>query len=172
LPASRAAVVGKPSAVRRRLIIAQAMGIGRYEVIAYQLEPAAQGVGSCWTSRPRLTSTFLYPAIDAQNIDSNSFSLTFARGWPVRHPVADSEVRVDAGLGTRSSLPASFYRRFGRSHIFIAPRAYASRTASISTIQTASSSPSTGSRSGAPASTSASKSSAPTRFVSGTTWPT
>ncbi len=110
------------------LAIANVMGAGRYEVIAYRLEPSAQGLGLVLNITPKSYGPpFLYPAIDAQNIDSNSFSLNLRVRLALFDTlVAGSEVRIDAGLGTRQLISGEFYQRFGRSHVFVAPRAYAS----------------------------------------------
>ena len=72
---------------------------------------------------------FLLPALDVQNIDSNSFSMSLRMRLAMYDtPLPNSELRFDVGHRNRSRLAAvELYKRLGHRGLFVAPRAYFSR---------------------------------------------
>ncbi len=122
-------VIGRPfDRPQVEQIVLDTMGTDRYELIDYRLEPGPEGVGLVMIITPKSYGPpFLYPAVDLQNIDSNSFSMNLrARLAMFDTLVAGSELRLDAGVGTRTFISGEWYRRFGRSPVFGAVRGYAS----------------------------------------------
>jgi NTE family protein len=106
------------------------MGTDRYETIRYAIEGAQgdQTLELYVTPKP-YGPPFLLPALEVENIDSNSFALNL-RGRIVFYDtlVPDSEIRIDLGVGTSQEAGVELYRRLFGSRVFLAPRAYWSRS--------------------------------------------
>jgi NTE family protein len=104
-------------------------GTDRYEMIAYTLRPAPDGPELVVRVTPKSYGPpFLLPAIDVQNIDSNSFSMSLRLRLAVYDtPIPNSEVRFDVGIGTDQTVGLELYKRFGHGGFFVAPRAYFTR---------------------------------------------
>lgn len=104
-------------------------GTERYETAAYFLRDTPTGIELVVRITPKdYGPPFLLPAIDLQNIDSNSFSLGLrARLAIYDSPISHSEVRVDAGVGSDQSIGVELYKLLGHRGFFVAPRAYFSQ---------------------------------------------
>jgi NTE family protein len=104
-------------------------GSDRYELITYALRATPDGSALVVRITPKSYGPpFLLPAIDLQNIDSNSFAL----GIRLRLAMYDtllpnSEIRFDVGVGSNQAVEFELYKRLGRRGFFVAPRAYFAR---------------------------------------------
>jgi NTE family protein len=105
-------------------------GTDRYEIITYGLRPAADGAELVVRITPKSYGPpFLLPAIDAQNIDSNSFALSLRMRLVLYDtPLRNTELRLDGGIGTDQTVALELFRSIGRRGFFVAPRAYFSRS--------------------------------------------
>lgn len=123
-------LAGRPcdlDAIEREIL--DLSGTDRYEIVRYTLEREAEETALAIFATPKSHGPpFLLPAVDLQNIDSNSFALNL-RGRIVSYDfvVPDSEFRVDVALGTRQTMAAELYRRIADSRVFFAPRGYLTR---------------------------------------------
>ena len=101
-------------------------GTDRYEIVSYTLRTAAEGPELVVQITPKSYGPpFLLPAIDLQNIDSNSFSLSLrARLAVYDTPIPNSELRFDVGIGTDQSVAIEVYKQISHRGLFVAPRAY------------------------------------------------
>jgi NTE family protein len=102
-------------------------GTDRYEVIAYQLRGAGpDGADLVVRITPKSYGPpFLLPAIDLQNIDSTSFSLSLRlRVAAYDTPLPNSELRFDVGIGSNQAVGVELYKQIGHAGFFVAPRAY------------------------------------------------
>jgi NTE family protein len=104
-------------------------GTDRYEIVAYSLRPAPDGAELVLNVTPKSYGPpFLLPAIDVQNIDSNSFSISLRLRLAVYDmPLRNSELRFDVGIGSDQRVALELYKRIGHRGLFVAPRAYFSR---------------------------------------------
>jgi NTE family protein len=105
-------------------------GTDRYESIRYALrEDHGKKTLELYVVPKSHGPPFLLPALDLENIDSNSFSLNL-RGRVVFYDtlVPDSEIRLDLVAGTRQEASLELYRRIFGSRLFLAPRGYWKRT--------------------------------------------
>jgi NTE family protein len=104
-------------------------GTDRYEVITYGLHETAEGTELVLRITPKsFGPPFLLPALDVQNIDSNSFSISLRLRVAVYDmPFPNSELRLDAGVGSNQLAGLELVKRVGRTGFFAAPRAYFSR---------------------------------------------
>jgi len=126
----RSALAGKPfdaETLKHEALLLQ--GTDRYTLVRYRLEESDQGTNLVIHVEPKgYGPPFLHPAVDLQNIDSDNFSLDLrARLVFFDTFVPESETRIDGAIGTRMAASAELFRRVGRSRLFVAPRAYASR---------------------------------------------
>jgi NTE family protein len=125
--AVQAAHVGRPVAREELentvLLIA---GSDRYELIAYSMRSAADGGELVLNVRPKSYGPpFLLPALDVQNIDSNSFAISLRLRVAVYDtPLRNSELRFDVGVGSDQQVGIELYKRLGHRGFFVAPRAY------------------------------------------------
>jgi NTE family protein len=105
-------------------------GTDRYETIEYTLRPAPEGTDLVLKIVPKSYGPpFLLPAVDVQNIDSDTFAVGLRMRLAVYDtPLANSEVRFDVGIGSDQSVGLELYKRLGRSGFFVAPRGYFTRT--------------------------------------------
>ncbi len=105
-------------------------GTDRYETIRYALreENGIKTLALHIVPKP-YGPPFLLPALDLENVDSNSFALNL-RGRIVFYDtlVPDSEIRLDFGVGTRQEAGLELYRRLFDSRLFVAPRGYWTRS--------------------------------------------
>jgi NTE family protein len=105
-------------------------GTDRYETIRYAL---SEEDGKTTLELHILPKThgppFLLPALELENIDSNTFALNL-RGRVVFYDtlVPDSEIRLDLAVGTRQEAAVELYRRLFGTRLFLAPRAYWNRS--------------------------------------------
>ena len=101
-------------------------GSDRYETIAYSIRPSADGAELLLNIAPKSYGPpFLLPAIDVQNIDSNSFAISLRLRVAIYDtPVRNSEVRFDVGIGSDQQVGIELYKRLGRRGLFVAPRAF------------------------------------------------
>ena len=101
-------------------------GSDRYEIISYSIRPASDGAELLLQVTPKSYGPpFLLPAIDVQNIDSNSFAIGLRLRLAIYDtPVPNSEVRFDVGIGSNQNVAIELYKRLGHRGFFIAPRAY------------------------------------------------
>ena len=106
--------------------ILRVAGSDRYEVIAYSIRPGPDGAELVLDVRPKSYGPpFLLPAIDVQNIDSNSFAISLRLRLAIYDtPVRNSEVRFDVGIGSDQRVGLELYKRLGHRGLFVAPRAY------------------------------------------------
>ena len=104
-------------------------GTDRYEIIAYNLQPAATGPELVLQIAPKSYGPpFLLPALDIQNIDSNSFAMNLRlRVAMYDTPLPNSELRFDLGIGTEQTAFIELYKKIGHRGFFVAPRAYFTR---------------------------------------------
>jgi NTE family protein len=104
-------------------------GTDRYEIVAYSFRPAADGVELLVQATPKgYGPPFLLPAIDVQNIDSNSFALNLRLRLAMYDtPIPNSEVRFDVGIGTDQTVALEWYKQLGHRGFFFAPRGYFTR---------------------------------------------
>jgi NTE family protein len=104
-------------------------GTDRYETIRYAL-PEEDGKTTLYVhiTPKTLGPPFLLPALELENIDSNTFALNL-RGRVVFYDtlVPSSEIRLDLAVGTRQEASIELYRRLLGTRLFIAPRAYWNR---------------------------------------------
>jgi NTE family protein len=120
-------LVGKrfdPEAVGEQVLLLT--GTDRYSIVRYRLEESEAGTGLVIAGELKpYGPPFLLPAVDLQNVDSNNFAMNL-RGRLVFFDtlVPESEIRIDAAVGTRLQAAAELYRRLGRTPVFVAPRAY------------------------------------------------
>jgi NTE family protein len=105
-------------------------GSDRYEVITYSLRSSPEGSDLVVRVTPKSYGPpFLLPALEAQNIDSNSFALSLrVRLVVFDTPLPDSELRLDGGVGTEQGVGVELYKRVGHRGFFVAPRGGYSRT--------------------------------------------
>ena len=105
-------------------------GSDRYEVISYTLRAGEKGPDLVLNITPKSYGPpFLLPALDIQNIDSNSFSISLRMRLVAYDTfIPNSELRVDGGIGTTQTAAIVLYKRMGRTKLFVAPRAYFQRT--------------------------------------------
>jgi len=105
-------------------------GTDRFEIITYTLRSAPDGPELVVRLTPKSYGPpFLLPAVDLQNIDSNSFALSLRMRLAVYDtPLPNSEVRVDGAIGTNQSVSAEVFKRLRHTKLFVAPRGYFSRT--------------------------------------------
>lgn len=101
-------------------------GTDRYSIIRYRVEHTEEGAGVVVTATVKAYGPpFLLPAIDVENVDANNFAMNLrARIVFFDTLVPNSEIRVDAALGTRVLGRAELYQHLGRTPLFIAPRIY------------------------------------------------
>ena len=106
--------------------ILRVAGSDRYEVIAYSIRPGPDGADLVLDVRPKSYGPpFLLPAIDVQNIDSNSFAIGLRLRLAIYDtPVRNSEVRFDVGIGSDQRVGLELYKPLGHRGFFVAPRAY------------------------------------------------
>ena len=104
-------------------------GTDRYELITQALRATPTGTELVIDATPKSYGPpFLLPAIDLHNIDSNAFSLTLRMRVAVYDtPLPNSELRLDAGIGTNQLATIELYKLVGRRGLFVAPRAYFNR---------------------------------------------
>jgi NTE family protein len=104
-------------------------GTDRYELITQNLRSTPTGTELVINATPKSYGPpFLLPSIDLHNIDSNAFSLQLRMRLAMYDwPVANSEVRLDGGIGTTQHVGLEFYKLIGRRGLFAAPRAYFTR---------------------------------------------
>ncbi|HEY7820077.1 MAG TPA: BamA/TamA family outer membrane protein, partial [Vicinamibacteria bacterium] len=105
-------------------------GTDRYESIRYALrEEDGKKTLELYVVPKSHGPPFLLPALDLENIDSNSFSLNL-RGRLVFYDtlVPDSEIRLDVVVGTRQEASVELFRRILGSRLFFAPRGYWKRS--------------------------------------------
>jgi NTE family protein len=104
-------------------------GSDRYELIAYTLRDAPDGPELVLQVTPKSYGPpFLLPAIDIQNIDSDSFALSLRTRLVMYDiPLPNSEVRLDAGVGTDQTVGLELYQGVGYAGFFVAPRGYFTR---------------------------------------------
>jgi NTE family protein len=109
--------------------ILQISGSDRYEIIAYNLRAAADGPELVVRVTPKSYGPpFLLPALDIQNIDSNSFAISLRMRLAMYDtPLPNSELRFDVGVGTEQTVAVELYKRLGHRGFFFAPRAYFTR---------------------------------------------
>ena len=104
-------------------------GTDRYETIRYALpEEDGKTTLDVHITPKTLGPPFLLPALELENIDSNTFALNL-RGRVVFYDtlVPNSEIRLDLAVGTRQEASIELYRRLLGTRLFIAPRAYWNR---------------------------------------------
>jgi NTE family protein len=106
-------------------------GTDRYELITQALRATPTGTELVIHATPKgYGPPFLLPAIDLHNIDSNAFSLTLRMRVAVYDtPLPNSELRLDAGIGTDQLAAVELYKLVGRRGLFVAPRLYFNRYA-------------------------------------------
>src|SRR5262245_22102817 len=104
-------------------------GSDRYEIIGYNLRATADGPELVVRVTPKSYGPpFLLPALDIQNIDSNSFAISLRMRLAMYDtPLPNSEVRFDVGIGTEQTVSLELYKRLGHRGMFLAPRAYFTR---------------------------------------------
>jgi NTE family protein len=105
-------------------------GTDRYATIRYALpEEGGETTLALYVLPKAHGPPFLLPALEVENIDSNTFALNL-RGRAVFYDtlVPNSEVRLDLALGTRQEAGVEIYRRLRGSRLFLAPRAYWNRS--------------------------------------------
>jgi NTE family protein len=105
-------------------------GSDRFEIISYTLRPGDEGAALVVNVAPKgYGPPFLLPALDIQNIDSNSFSISLrARLAVYDTPVTNSELRLDGAIGTSQAATVEWYKGLGHRGIFVSPRGYFTRT--------------------------------------------
>jgi NTE family protein len=110
---------------RLREDILRITGTDRYEVVRHWLESTPQGVGLVIGVTPKdYGPPFLLPAVDLENLDSNSFSATLRFRFAFYDtPIRRTEMRADLALGTNQFAGFELYRRVGNTPFFVAPRA-------------------------------------------------
>jgi NTE family protein len=106
--------------------LSEIRGSGRYESLGYDL---VQIAGRPWLRiRVREKSygpPFIIPAVQIQS--RGAAEVTFSAGFRVTDYDVwghNSELRLDAILGSNNLLAAEYYRPFGDSGLFVAPRAF------------------------------------------------
>jgi NTE family protein len=106
--------------------ILQISGTDRYEIISYTLRAAADGPDLIVHITPKSYGPpFVLPALDVQNIDSNSFSISLrARLAIYDMPIPNSELRFDVGVGSQQLVALELYKLLGHRGLFVAPRVY------------------------------------------------
>ncbi len=105
-------------------------GTDRYETIRYALSEEGGTKTLELAIVPKSSGPpFLLPALEIQNIDSNSFALNL-RGRVVLYDtlVPESEIRLDLAVGTSQEASVELYRRLFATRLFAAPRAYWNRS--------------------------------------------
>lgn len=105
-------------------------GTDRYELLTYRLGVDGGAARLVVNAKPKPNGpAFLQLALDLNNIDAANFALN-ARGRTTVYGAAgrDSELRLDATLGTPLAAAAELYRPLGVRWLFAAPRAYASNS--------------------------------------------
>ena len=104
-------------------------GTDRYEIIDYTLRGRPDGAELVVRLAPKgYGPPFLMPALDVQNIDSNAFAVGLRARLTFYDTLArNSEIRLDAGIGSDQSIGIEFYKLFGSRGFFVAPRAYFAR---------------------------------------------
>ena len=113
-----------PSEVEESIL--RISGSDRYEIIDYTLRAVADGAELVVRVTPKSYGPpFLMPAIDVQNVDSNSFALGLrARLALYDRLVPNSEIRLDLGAGTNQVLAVEIVKLRREGGLFVAPRAY------------------------------------------------
>jgi NTE family protein len=104
-------------------------GTDRYETIRYALTEEGETTTLELHILPKTHGPpFLLPALEVENIDSNTFALNL-RGRVVFYDtlVPESEIRLDLAVGTRQEAAIELYRRLFGTRLFLAPRAYWNR---------------------------------------------
>lgn len=122
--------LGKPlDRARVERDVLRLTGTDRYELVGYRLSAEPEGVGLVVTVTPKAYGPpFLLPALDLQNIDSNTFTLDLRARLAVYDTlVRGSETRLDFGIGSRQFVAGEFYRRIAGTGFFVAPRGYFER---------------------------------------------
>ena len=105
-------------------------GTDRYETIRYALiEEGERTTLELYILPKTHGPPFLLPALELENIDSNTFALNL-RGRVVFYDtlVPESEIRIDLAVGTRQEAAIELYRRLFGTRLFLAPRAYWNRS--------------------------------------------
>ena len=104
-------------------------GTDRYEIIDYTLRGRPEAAELVVRVTPKSYGPpFLMPALDMQNIDSNAFAVGLRARLTFYDTFAsNSEIRLDAGIGSDQSIGVEFYKLLGRRGFFVAPRAYFTR---------------------------------------------
>jgi NTE family protein len=123
--------VGRPL-VREEIeeTILRLSGTDRYEIITYTFRDGASGPELLVQATPKSYGPpFLLPALDIQNIDSSSFSISLRMRLAMYDtPLPNSELRFDVGFGTNQTVALELYKRVGHRGVFVAPRAYFTRS--------------------------------------------
>jgi NTE family protein len=105
-------------------------GTDRYETIRYALpEEDGKTTLELYIAPKTHGPPFLLPALELENIDSNTFALNL-RGRVVFYDtlVPESEIRLDLAVGTRQEVSVELYRRLFGTRLFFAPRGYWNRS--------------------------------------------
>jgi NTE family protein len=105
-------------------------GTDRYETIGYALpEEGGETTLELYVTPKTHGPPFLLPALELENIDSNTFALNL-RGRVVFYDtlVPESEIRLDLAVGTRQEASIELYRRLFGTRLFLAPRGYWNRS--------------------------------------------
>jgi len=105
-------------------------GTDRYENVRYALpEEGGKTTLALYILPKPHGPPFLLPALEVENIDSNTFALNL-RGRAVFYDtlVPNSEIRLDLAVGTRQEAAVELYRRLFGTRLFAAPRAYWNRS--------------------------------------------
>lgn len=89
-------------------------GTDRYEVVKYYLEAGPDGVDLVVRVTPKThRPPFLMTALDVQSIDANTFAVSVrGRLTLLDSPLPNSELRIDAGVGTDQTMAGELYKRF------------------------------------------------------------
>jgi NTE family protein len=105
-------------------------GTDRYQTIRYALTEDGEETTLELHILPKTHGPpFLLPALEVENIDSNTFGLNL-RGRVVFYDtlVPESEIRMDLAVGTRQEAALELYRPLFGTRLFLAPRAYWNRS--------------------------------------------
>jgi NTE family protein len=123
--------VGRPL-VREEIeeTILRLSGTDRYEIITYTFRDGASGPELLVQATPKSYGPpFVLPSLDIQNIDSSSFAISLrVRLAMYDTPLPNSELRFDVGFGSDQTVALELYKRVGHRGVFVAPRAYFTRS--------------------------------------------
>jgi NTE family protein len=111
--------------------VLQIAGTDRYELITQALRSTPTGTELVIRTTPKSYGPpFLLPALDLRNIDSNAFALMLRTRLAMYDMLLPkSEIRFDVGVGTDQIVGLELYKLLGSRGLFVAPRAYFSRSA-------------------------------------------